>query len=419
MSTNLSQANNDPDLAQLFRAESGRILSILMLQTRDLSLAEDALQDAFLEASNSWVKNSRPKKESAWLLTVARRRLIDRLRMEGHRCKEQTLQAIYDTQTINDNHAEGDDYPDERLRLIFTCCHPALAENVRVPLTLKTLCGLSINEIARAYLISEPAMEQRITRAKRKIRDVGIAYEVPCGEALETRLDSVLRVIYLIYNESYSAFEGQTLTRDDLANEAIRLARLLQALLPLPEVEGLLALLLLHDSRRLSRSSSSQAFIPLEHQNRLQWNQALISEGVSLSLASLAKGPPGQYQIQAAISSLHALAPSWGDTDWQQIAELYEVLMQIQRSPVVALNKSMAIAYAGDVKLALKEVNELSELLKTYQPFYVARAELYLQNQQTELATLDLSQALKLTSNNAEQDYLKSKLEQLKTTKPA
>lgn len=234
MAITFSPEKNDPDLAQLFRAESGRILSVLMLQTRDLGLAEDALQDAFLEASNSWVINSKPKNEAAWLLTVARRRLIDRQRKESHRSKEHTLQAICDTQVINDNQAEDDSYPDERLRLIFTCCHPALAENVRVPLTLKTLCGLSINEIARAYLVSEPAMEQRITRAKRKIRDVGIAYKVPSGKALEARLDSVLSVIYLIYNESYSAFESQTLTRDDLAKEAIRLARLLQTLLPAP-----------------------------------------------------------------------------------------------------------------------------------------------------------------------------------------
>ncbi|MCL4154165.1 UNVERIFIED_CONTAM: hypothetical protein GTU68_040310, partial [Idotea baltica] len=344
-----------------------------MLQTRDISLAEDALQDAFLNASTAWAKNGKPKKESAWLLTVARRRLIDLIRKESHRSKESTLLSITETQTDKNEHEFEAGYPDERLRLIFICCHPALAENVRVPLTLKTLCGLSVREIARAYLVSEHAMEQRLTRAKRKIRDVGIAYKVPAGDALKERLDSVLSVVYLIYNESFSAFEGQTLTREALANEAIRLVRLLHTLLPCPEVDGLLALLLLHDSRRLTRSSPEQAFIPLEHQDRSQWNQSLIKEGVSLALSSLALGKPGVYQVQAAISSLHAVSPNWKATDWQQIQQLYDVLMQIEPSPVIELNKVMAIAYGGDTQTALDKLNELEEPLKKYQPFYVAR----------------------------------------------
>lgn len=417
----MSELTNDLDLARLFRAESGRILSVLMLQTRSLSLAEDALQDAFLQASTSWVKNGKPEKEAAWILTVARRRLIDRLRKESHRSKTPTLQTISDMQIACETDAEDDEYPDERLRLIFTCCHPALAENVRVPLTLKTLCGLSVKQIARAYLVSEPAMEQRITRAKRKIRDVGIAYQVPSGDALHERLDSVLSVVYLIYNESYSAFEGQTLTRDDLANEAIRLARMLHSLLPTPEVDGLLSLLLIHDSRRLSRHSTNQQFIPLEHQDRTQWDQKLIKEGVSLALSSLAKGKPGSYQIQAAISSLHAVAPNWAETDWLQIHQLYEVLFNIQPSPVIALNRSMAIAYGGDHQRALRDVDKLAESLKDYQPYYVARAELNSRNGQFDLAIADLKHALSLTSNSTERDYLKLKLTELSinTTKPA
>ena len=405
----LNALDNDVGLAQLFRAESGRILSVLMLQTRDINLAEDALQEAFLNANTVWVKNGKPEKEVAWLLSVAKRRLIDLIRKESHRSKQSTLLSITENQADNNHNEFEDGYPDERLRLIFTCCHPALADNVRVPLTLKTLCGLSVREIARAYLVSEHAMEQRLTRAKRKIHDVGIAYEVPVDDALKARLTSVLSVVYLIYNESFSAFEGQTLTRECLANEAIRLARLLKALLPCPDVDGLLALLLLHDSRRSTRSSSEHAFIPLEHQDRSKWDQRLIKEGVSLALASLALGKPGPYQVQAAISSLHVVSPNWKATDWQQIQQLYDVLAQIEPSPVVELNRSMAIAYGGDAAAALEMLNELEEPLKNYQPFYVARAELHSLTGNVTLSINDYGRALKLTRNEAEKKHLESK----------
>jgi len=396
-------------LAQLYRAESGRILSILMLKTRDLNLAEDSLQDAFIQANLQW--ESIPEKPAAWLLTIARRRLIDRLRKEQHRNHHSTLQAIIDIEPING--AEENDFekfPDERLRLIFTCTHPALAENSRVPLTLKTLCGLSTRELARAYLISEPAMGQRLTRAKRKIRDAGIPYEVPEGNSLIERLDSVLSVIYLIYNESYSAFEGLTLTRSDLAEEAIQLARLLKKLLPNPEVDGLLALLLLHDSRRHARTSCEQSFIALEHQNRNNWNQKLISEGVSLTSKSLKKNSIGSYQIQAAISALHSLAPSWKETDWAQIKQLYDLMMTINPSPVIVLNRAVAIAYAGNINLALEQLMAMELQLKNYQPYYAARAELNIQAGHFHKATNDYKKAIQLTSNNAERVFLKSKL---------
>jgi len=409
LTTENSNTTDRLDLAQLYRAESGRILSVLMLQTRDLSLAEDALQDAFVQAHQQW--ESIPRKSAAWLLTVARRRLIDRLRKEQHKNHHSTLQAIVDIKSTKDlNKNEYEEFPDERLRLIFTCTHPALAENSRVPLTLKTLCGLSTRELARAYLISEPAMEQRLTRAKRKIRDAGISYEVPESTSLIERLNSVLSVIYLIYNESYSAFEGSTLTRNDLAEEAIRLARLLKQLLPNPEVDGLLALLLLHDSRRSARTSGKQSFIALEHQNRNDWDQNLISEGVELISASLKRNLTGPYQIQAAISALHALAPSWEKTDWSQIKQLYDVMMTINPSPIITLNRAVAIAYAGNINLALKQLMTIESQLKNYQPFYAARAELNAQSGNVHTAIEDYKKAIQLTSNNAESTFLKSKL---------
>ena len=409
MTTENSNTTDRLDLAQLYRAESGRILSVLMLQTRDLSLAEDALQDAFVQAHQQW--ESIPRKSAAWLLTVARRRLIDRLRKEQHKNHHSTLQAIVDIKSTKDlNKNEYEEFPDERLRLIFTCTHPALAENSRVPLTLKTLCGLSTRELARAYLISEPAMEQRLTRAKRKIRDAGISYEVPESTSLIERLNSVLSVIYLIYNESYSAFEGSTLTRNDLAEEAIRLARLLKQLLPNPEVDGLLALLLLHDSRRSARTSGKQSFIALEHQNRNDWDQKLISEGVELISASLKRNLTGPYQIQAAISALHALAPSWEKTDWSQIKQLYDVMMTINPSPIITLNRAVAIAYAGNINLALKQLMTIESQLKNYQPFYAARAELNAQSGNVHTAIEDYKKAIQLTSNKAESTFLKSKL---------
>ncbi len=404
----MSITDDTHGLARTFRAESGRILASLMMLTRDIDLAEDALHDALVQASHEWQEKGTPNNPAGWLLTTARRRLIDHIRKEKHRSAEATLQAIVDTQPTN-KEVEHDTFKDERLRLIFVCSHPALAEDVRVPLTLKTLCGLSTREIARAYLSSEVAMNQRLTRAKRKIRDAGIAYEVPEGDALYERLASVLAVIYLMYNESYSAFEGQTLTRSDLAQEAIRLARLLKTLLPLPDVDGLLALLLLHDSRRAARSSDTDAFIPLERQDRKCWDHGLIKEGTQLALTSLAKGKPGVYQVQAAISALHAMAPSWRETDWSQIQQLYGVLSSIAPSPIVSLNHAMVYAYLDDLETAYKQVCDLEVALKNYQPFYVSRAELEYRRGNLKKAMEDYQKALRLTKNEAEKTFLITK----------
>jgi len=403
-----------PDLARVFRAESGRIIASLMMHTHSVDIAEDALHDALLEAAEKWLVNGIPKNQAAWLLTVARRRLIDRFRKESFRNARATLQAVLDTQPDIEEFSESEvAIPDERLRLIFTCCHPALADNVRVPLTLKTLCGFSTLEISRAFLTTETSIIQRLTRAKRKIRDAGIPYQVPEGNALNDRLPSVLSVIYLIYNESYSAFDGHSLTRKNLAEESIRLARILHKLLPRPEVAGLLALLLLHHSRESARSSDAVAFIPLEQQNRKLWKQDLIQEGTKILLIALSKGQPGIYQLQASISGLHAMAENWASTDWPQILQLYSLLLQLNPSPVVSLNKAVALAHSGHVEPAYQTLNELEEDLSSYQPFFAARAQLAEQLGKPQQALNDYDKALSFTKNSAERDFLLRKRQQL------
>ena len=403
-----------PDLARVFRAESGRILASLMMHTHSVDLAEDALHDALLEATEKWPIRGAPKNQAAWLLTVARRRLIDRFRKESFRTARTTLQAVLDTQPEIEDLGESEaPIPDERLRLIFTCCHPALAENARVPLTLKILCGFSTREIARAFLTTEININQRLTRAKRKIRSAGIAYEVPEGDALNARLPSVLSVIYLIYNESYSALEGHALTRTNLAEEAIRLVRVLHKLLPRPEVAGLLALLLLHHSREAARSSDTLAFIPLEQQNRKLWNQDLIQEGTKILLIALSEGQPDEYQLQASISGLHAMAENWESTDWPQILQLYSLLFRLNPSPVVSLNQAVALAHSGNIKIAYKKLSKLESKLSSYQPFFAARAELAERQGLHDQALDDYDKALSLTKNSAERDFLSRKRQHL------
>ena len=378
-------------------------------------MAEDALQDACLQAVEKWPVKGVPDNKAAWLFTVARRRLIDSIRKNSHRNSLQTQQALFDLYRNHDSSCEMDeDIPDERLRLIFSCCHPALAPKAQVALTLKILCGLTTNEIARAYLTSQAAMDQRITRAKRKIRDAGIRYSVPEGEALKARLPSVLSTIYLIYNESYSAYSGQTLTREDLANEAIRLARVLYALLPHTDIAGLLALMILHDARRRARNSASQAYIPLEFQDRSLWDKPKIREGTNLVLASLAVGTPNRYLIEAAISALHANSPTWEKTDWAQIEQLYAQLLRHNPSPIVALNLYTAQAFKGDVKTAYDSMKKLESELQDYQPFYAAKAELASMLNYYDESQFSLNKAIDLTNNQAEKQFLIAKRDKLR-----
>ena len=381
---------------------------------KDISMAEDALQDAFTQAVEKWPVSGIPDNQVAWLFTVARRRAIDQIRKQSHRCSQQTQQALQESISLTESVSEADEpIPDERLRLIFTCCHPALAPNVQVALTLKTLCGLSVKEIARAFLISEVAMNQRITRAKRKIRDTAISYSIPQGEALAQRLPTVLSTIYLIYNESYNAYVGQTLSREDLANEAIRLAQILYSLLPQASVAGLLALMLLHDARRQSRQSKKQSYIPLEQQDRRLWDQSKIQRGTCLVVAALAQGQPDDYQIQAAISAVHASSPSWQETDWRQIQQLYAVLFKINPSPVVALNMNVAKAFHGEVEQAYAALKKIELKLVDYQPFYAAKAQLESMLNKNEASIRSYEKAIALTKNEAEKQFLCAKLKAL------
>lgn len=363
------------DLAQLYRAKSGRILAVLVNQCRDIQLAEDALHDAFLHASEHWSADI--KKPDAWLLTIARRRLIDKLRQSSRHTDEKWLPNIADSLNPEQTEPEANqEIPDERLKLIFTCCHPALNQQAQVALTLKTLCGLSARELARAFLTSETTMNQRLVRAKSKIRKAGIAYKVPTNTEIEERLESVLSAIYLIYNESYTAFEGQTLTRDDLAKEAIRLARILANLLSKPEVSGLLALMLLHHSRNPARSDQNHRYIQLEFQNRALWNKDQLREGKAILLAALAKGEPGKYQLQASISALHTEAKDWSGTDWKQIYLLYLTLHKYDPSPIVQLNGIVALAFSGDAEVAYQQLPQVAQALDGYQPYHAAKAEI-------------------------------------------
>ncbi|MCF2947308.1 sigma-70 family RNA polymerase sigma factor [Paraglaciecola aquimarina] len=402
-------------ITRIFRAESGQLLSSLMYLCRDLDLAEDALQDACEQASMQWSKQTLPDNPGAWLHTVAKRKLIDKLRQSQTQANLRSLHSLgtlseINTESVPQEFSEQDfDVPDERLRLIFTCCHPALNQQAQVALTLRTLCGLSVKEIARAYLTSEIAMSQRITRAKKKIKDAGISYSVPRKEQLPARLSSVLKVIYLIYNESYSAFESQTLTRNDLAEEAIRLSQLMLSLLPNAEVLGLAALLLLHHARSPARQSSDAGYIPLEMQDRKLWNSAALNQGRALLDKALRLNQPGPYQIQAAISALHAQAIDWQSTDWKQIHLLYKSLYKINPSPVVELNCAVSLAYSGYLVESYKFLYSLEQELQNYQPYYAARAELEIQLMDLQAAIGSLNTAIKLSRNNSERDFLVKK----------
>ena len=386
----------------------------MIAQLRDFDLAEDALADATARAAEKWPIEGIPKNGGAWLLTVARRAAIDRIRRKKTRTSEASQATITLLAESDEMAEDAHEIPDERLRLIFTCCHPALAQEAQVALTLKTLCGLTAREIARAFLVSEPTMNQRLTRAKSKIAKTGIAYEIPEGAALPDRLPQVLSVIYLIYNESYSAFEGQSLTRADLANEALRLARLLARLLPDPETLGLQALLCLHDARRPARLGTKGEMIALENQDRAAWDQNLITEGKTTLIRALSARHPGFYQIQAAISALHCEAPSWDATDWPQIAGLYNALNKLAPSPVVQLNRAVALGNSGDRGAALSILIALEPDLADYQPYFAARADIHRQLGNNPEAFSDYDRAIDLSRNETERRFLSSQKSRLR-----
>lgn len=394
---------------QIVQEEWGRILAALTKSTGNLQLAEDSLQDAVENALQHWPKQGLPDSPAAWLIQTARRKAIDRLRRDTNFAKLQPeISYLIDLQ----NKAGLDDVeviPDKRLELIFTCCHPAIEEKTKVALTLRTLGGLTTDEIARTFIDKPQTMAQRLARAKKKITLAGIPYEVPSAEELPERLNAVLRVIYFIFNEGYKASSGKFITRGDLAEEAIRLCRIIAGLLPKqPEITGLLALMLLHDSRRFARQNESGEIISLEDQKRQAWDKQKIAEGTGLIKVSLAMQKVGPYQLQAAISAVHAESPEWEQTDWAQIAALYQLLYSLQPTPVIKINHAVAVSYAQSAKDALAVLDTIDESheVQNYQPYHAARADILKRAGLRKEAAAYFDRAIALTENQAEKDFL-------------
>ncbi|MEO8438182.1 MAG: RNA polymerase sigma factor [Chloroflexota bacterium] len=417
----------EPDAAhevvdRLFREEQGRAVATLIRVTGDFDLAEEAVQDAFISALETWPQRGIPNNPGAWITTTARNRAIDRLRRR-RRLTEKTETLAREVALESDLRAMDAGPPeddmqivDDRLRLIFTCCHPALALDARVALTLRTLGGLTTPEIARAFLVPEVTLAQRLVRAKRKIRDAGIPYRVPPAELLPERLDGVLRVLYLVFNEGYAASSGDSLIRHELCAESIRLARVVVSLLPdEPEAAGLLALMLLHDARREARVGVAGELILLDDQDRSRWDAARIAEGVALVERSLATRRPGPYQLQAAIAALHDEAATPAATDWAQIATLYRALFAMTPSPVVELNLAAAVAMADGpaVGLAMMDGIAASGELETYPYLHAARADLLRRLKRWSEAETAYRRALALTTNGPERDFLEGRLREV------
>ncbi len=402
----------------IYRAESRRVFATLIRLLGDFDLAEEALHDAFRAALEQWPRDGVPANPRAWLVSAGRFKAIDgirrRSRFDALDDFAEQVEGIADDSTPNWDH-EG--IEDDRLRLIFTCCHPALAPDAQVALTLREVCGLTTEEIAQAFLSAAPTLAQRIVRAKAKIRDARIPYQVPAPDELPQRLDSVLRVVYLVFNEGYSASSGASLTRVDLSAEAIRLARLLVELLPEPEVTGLLALMLLHESRRAARTSESGELILLNDQDRSLWDHAQIAEGSALVERALASRRFGPYTIQAAIAAVHANAASADATDWHQIVGLYDVLLRVDPSPVVELNRAVAVAMRDgpSAGLALIEAILARGDLQDYHLAHAAQADMCRRLGKTDQARTAYTRALALARQGPERRFLERRLAQLRS----
>ena len=400
-------------LERVFREEAGRLTASLVRQLGDFDLAEELVAEAVVEALERWPRDGAPDRPGAWLLTTARHKGLDRLRREArYQAKLKLLAAL--TQS-------PDADPDDRLRLIFTCCHPSLAQEAQIALTLRAVVGLTTEEIARAFMVPEPTLAKRIVRAKQKIVTSGIAYRVPPADELRSRLDQVLTIIYLVFNEGYLATAGETPIRRDLARDAEWLAQLLVNLLPDdPEPQALLALIRLHLARWPARLSRRGEFVLLQDQDRSLWDKRQIAAAVRLLERAAAYGRPGRYQVEAAIAAVHCEAPSWAATDWPQILELYSVLAALDPSPVVQLNRAIAVRYVHGAARALEEVDRLGEALHSYHLFHATRGVLLRDLGRQEDAAAADARALELTKNPGERALLEHRLgARLKTsTKP-
>ncbi len=398
----------------IYRSDSRRVLATLIRLLGDFDLAEEALHDAFIAAVQQWPRDGIPANPRAWLVSAGRFKAIDSLRRRA-RFDASKRHLVAELEEAASAFEEGEDVEDDRLRLIFTCCHPALPADAQVPLTLREVCDLKTEEIARAFLSTPSTIAQRIVRAKAKIRDAHIPYQVPALAELPQRLDNVLRVIYLVFNEGYSATSGDSLTRTDLSAEAIRLARLLLELLPDPEVMGLLALMLLHDSRRTARANADGELILLDEQDRTLWDRAQIAEGLALVTQALASRRVGVYLLQAAISAVHAQAADAASTDWGQIVGLYDVLQRLVPSPVVALNRAVAVAMRDGPEAGLAEVDALLESgeLRDYHLAHAARADFCRRLGRKDDARAAYHGALALARQEPERRFIEKRLREL------